>query len=94
MKNLFAYFVITGMYTTSVFGNGRPIDGSAIYKTGDIILMHQPQIELLKEDLRIKVQGDYSIVKVVYQLPRTCFIKCYLSTCYRLSLLNQDPALL
>ena len=50
------------------FGNGGPIDGSAVYKTGDIILINQPNIELIQEDLKILIEGDYAIVNVTYHL--------------------------
>ena len=62
---LFALGMIFFSYS---LGNGGPIDGSAVYKTGDIILINRPQINLLKEDLNIKVEGDYSIVEVTYLL--------------------------
>ncbi|HAA10274.1 MAG TPA: hypothetical protein DCE41_00725 [Cytophagales bacterium] len=51
-----------------VWANGGPIDGSGIYKTGDIELTKVPAIELLSEDLQIRIEGDYSWVEVTYQL--------------------------
>lgn len=62
---LFCLFVVL---SSKIFGNGGPIDGCAVFKAGDIVLINMPNIELIKEDLKIKIEGDYSFVVVTYQL--------------------------
>ncbi|MEQ9405078.1 MAG: hypothetical protein RIM99_15920 [Cyclobacteriaceae bacterium] len=48
--------------------NGGPIDGSAVYKAGDIVLINKPDIQLIREDLKIKLDGNFSYVHVSYLL--------------------------
>ncbi|MEM8897353.1 MAG: DUF4424 family protein [Bacteroidota bacterium] len=61
-------FLLLISFSLLAFPNGGPIDGSAVYKTGDIILVNRPSIELVKEDLSIVIEGDYSLVDVTYHL--------------------------
>ncbi|HAA10275.1 MAG TPA: hypothetical protein DCE41_00730 [Cytophagales bacterium] len=62
---LLIYFVLL---TQAVWANGGPLDGSAVYSTGDIILINRPNIKLLSEDLNITIEGNYSVVKAKYVL--------------------------
>ncbi|HET8859294.1 NADase-type glycan-binding domain-containing protein [Marivirga sp.] len=66
MRSLLLLIIIASNF--KVYSNGGPIDGSSVYKTGDIILVNQPNIELLQEDLKITIDGDYSFVSVTYKL--------------------------
>lgn len=66
---LFSFLVLTAY----LFGNGGPIDGCAVYKTGDIILITYPDINIIKEDLNIKIVDDYSYVNVRYQLKNNSY---------------------
>ncbi len=66
MKHFILIFLFV-LLTFKVFGNGAPIDGCAVFKTGDVVLINVPEIELLKEDLNLKIEGDYSIVHVTYK---------------------------
>ena len=62
----FKLLIITIIYILSidVHANGGPIDGSAVYRTGNIVLLKYERIKLEKEILKIKVQGDYSIINL------------------------------
>ncbi len=66
MKKLFTLLFLSIILKT--FANGGPIDGSVFYKTGDIVLMKYAGIKLIKENLKIKLDGDYSLVTVNYIL--------------------------
>ena len=66
---LFSFLVLTAY----LFGNGGPIDGCAVYKTGDIILINYPDINIIKEDLNIKIVDDYSYVNVCYKLKNNSY---------------------
>jgi hypothetical protein len=59
----------------NVKANGGPVDGSAVYRTGDIVLIKQANIKLEKEVLNIKLDGDHSIVHVTYQLRNNSYSK-------------------
>ncbi|MEO1054149.1 MAG: discoidin domain-containing protein [Bacteroidota bacterium] len=48
------------------FANGGPISGSYVQKSGNIKLITQHDIEILKEDLNIQIDGDYCNVEVTY----------------------------
>ncbi|WP_299711167.1 hypothetical protein [uncultured Tenacibaculum sp.] len=72
MKKIFALFFII---TLKIFANGGPIDGSVFHKTGDIILLKHANITLIKEDLKIKLKGDYSYVMVTYVLKNKAYSK-------------------
>ncbi|MGK0388058.1 MAG: hypothetical protein ACI94Y_000786 [Maribacter sp.] len=52
----------------SCFANGGTIDASFFRKTKNIQLIRKADISLLKEDLQLKIVGDYTIVKVKYTL--------------------------
>lgn len=71
MKNLLLILALT--YSIEAFSNGGPIDGSAVYKTGDIVLINQSDIKLIQEDLKIRIEGDYSIVNVKYRLKNNSY---------------------
>lgn len=61
---LFSFLILT----VCLWGNGGPIDGCAVYKTGDIVLINNPFVSIVKEDLYIKIVEDYSYVNVTYKL--------------------------
>jgi len=66
---LFSFLILT----VCLWGNGGPIDGCAVYKTGDIILINYPDINIIKEDLNIKIVDDYSYVNVCYKLKNNSY---------------------
>ncbi len=51
--------------------NGGPVDGSDLYKTGNIVLQQESNVQLIEENLRIKLEDDYSIIVVDYWLENT-----------------------
>jgi len=53
------------------FANGGPFNISTFQKTGNIMLMNYANVKLLSEDLYIKLNGDYTTVKVKYKLKNT-----------------------
>lgn len=67
MKKL-TIFILSILLTINLFGNGGPVDAGAVYRIGDIVLINMPYIKLIKEDLKIKIEGDYSFVEVNYLL--------------------------
>ena len=50
------------------FSNGGPIDISHFFKTGNIRLLRIADISLIKENLNIKVVGDFTEIEVEYHL--------------------------
>ncbi|MCU0391528.1 MAG: hypothetical protein MUE81_10450 [Thermoflexibacter sp.] len=50
------------------FANGGPIDESHFRKTGNIRLLRTADVSLLKENLHIKVVGDFTEIEVEYHL--------------------------
>ncbi len=52
----------------SAIANGGPVDICLFRKTGNIRLLKKADIQLLKEDLSLKVEGDYTNVQVKYTL--------------------------
>jgi len=72
MKKLVLFFLST-IVSIYILGNGGPIDGCAVYKTGDIILINYPDINIIKEDLNIKIVDDYSYVNVCYKLKNNSY---------------------
>ncbi len=65
MKLLLFAFLFSPLF---VLANGGPVDWSMFRKTGNIRLMQKADVDLLEEDLSIKVEGDFSIIKVKYLL--------------------------
>lgn len=51
-----------------LFANGGPISESVFRKTGNIRLLEKADISLHSEDLKIKIDGDYTIVSVEYKI--------------------------
>lgn len=69
MKSSIFYFLLIFLYSSSIlFANGGPIDWSNVLNCGDIKLIHDERIEVIKEHMKIKIVGDYSKVNVVYTL--------------------------
>ena len=66
MKKLIIIYLL--FLSVKIFANGGPIDGCAVYKQNTIIALAYSDIDLVKEDLNIKIEGDYSLVEVIYQL--------------------------
>lgn len=73
MKRIGYLILLTLTINLNIRANGGPVDGSAVYKTGDIVLIKQANIKLEKEILKIKLEGDYSIINVTYLLKNNGF---------------------
>jgi hypothetical protein len=58
------FFVI--ILNFSLLANGGPVDWSTVLKTGRIQLVKDKFVNLLKEDLSVIIEGDYTYVKVNY----------------------------
>lgn len=65
--NYFFLYIFISLPLIS-FSNGGPVNVSFFRKTGNITLMQQAEIELLKENLNIKVVDDYTEIDVQYLL--------------------------
>ena len=64
-------FIILSLLTFSPlfsYSNGGPVDISHFRKTGNIRLLRKADVSLLKENLNIKVIGDYTEIQVEYHL--------------------------
>lgn len=68
MKKIGFLILLALILNINAKANGGPVDGSAVYKTGNIVLIKHANIKLEKEILKIKLEGDYSIISVTYQL--------------------------
>jgi len=66
MKNFITFLLL--VCTTQCFSNGGTYDHSHFRKTGNIRLMQKADVKLLREDLKITIKGDYSLVEVKYTL--------------------------
>ena len=67
LKDIFLIIVLCLIQSQAV-ANGGPVDGSAVYRTGDIKLLNTPQVQLIDEKLSIRLDGDYAIINVLYRL--------------------------
>ncbi len=65
MRTLLTILILTIVYQVS-YSNGGPIDGSFVQKSGNIKLINRNDIEIIREDLRIEIAGDYCNVHVIY----------------------------
>lgn len=69
MKSPIFYFLLIALFpVNSIFANGGPIDWSNVLNCGDIKLVNNEKIKVVKEHLKIKIIGDYSHVNVIYTL--------------------------
>ena len=66
MRVLLAIFIVN--YTcVFVFGNGGPIDGSSVVKTGRIKMLSVYGINIASEKIDIKIEGDYAVYNILYR---------------------------
>lgn len=63
--------VLSAFLVKQAFANGGPFNVGTFLKTGNIMLMNYANVKLLSEDLHIKVEGDYTTVRVKYRLKNT-----------------------
>ena len=69
MKTTIVIFLIISILTPLIsFSNGGPVDYSHFRKTGNIRLLRKADVSLIKENLTIKVVGDFSEIEVEYSL--------------------------
>jgi len=69
MKTMKVFFLIICILTPLIsFSNGGPVDYSHFRKTSNIKLLRKADVSLIKENLSIKVVGDFSEVEVEYCL--------------------------
>jgi hypothetical protein len=62
---LFLGFLFSNLFINA---NGGPIDGAAVKSTGKIVFLKNYNISLVREELNITLDGDYSIIEVTYYL--------------------------
>jgi len=67
MKKTISTLILSLTYILT-FANGGPIDISQFYRTHNIQLINKADIEIISENLFIKIQGKYSIVSVIYKI--------------------------
>jgi hypothetical protein len=67
MKRIF-FLISMSLLSVTLWANGGPVDGCSIVRTGDMRLQNKPDVQLIKEDLHINVEGDYCTVNVIYTL--------------------------
>lgn len=60
---LFLFGIVSLAYT-----NGGPIDGSSYQRTGTISPKDNVSVQLVEENLKIKLEGDAAVVEVIYIL--------------------------
>ncbi|AFM04324.1 hypothetical protein Fleli_1936 [Bernardetia litoralis DSM 6794] len=68
MKNIILLLFLSFQTLSLVFANGGVVDENHFKKTGNIRLLQQADISLLKEDLRIKIINDTTFIEVTYFL--------------------------
>jgi len=66
MKNFITLLIC--IFPCVLYSNGGPLDMSHFRKTGNIRLMDKKEVLLKKEDLKIKVIGDFTEIDVNYEL--------------------------
>lgn len=74
----------------SAKANGGPVDGSAVYKAGNIVLIKQADIKLEKEELKITLDGDYSIVSVKYLLKNEAHSKIDVTYGFPIDIIREE----
>lgn len=67
IKN-FVFWISIMLSTTHLLANGGPIEWSTVMKTGKVQLLSNDYVDLIKEDLSIVIDGDYSSVRANYVL--------------------------
>lgn len=75
VQNSINLLVLMIIFNLNTLANGGPVDGSAVYRTGDIVMMEYSDIKLQKETLNIRLEGDYSIINVKYHLKNNGYSK-------------------
>jgi len=68
MHKIVFIFISMFLFSSFSYSNGGPIDMSHFRKTGNIKLLRKADISLLKEELKLKVVGDYTEIEVEYTL--------------------------
>lgn len=56
------------LFFNELSANGGPFNPCSIVRVGDAELINMPNVELLREDLYIRIEGDYNVVTVKYRL--------------------------
>ncbi len=62
------FLLIILLNSLFLFANGGVVNYSHFRKTGNIRLMQKADISLIKEELFIKIEGDFTIIEVKYLL--------------------------
>lgn len=68
MRKICIYLYLFIISPDVSFANGGPIDLGHLRKTGNIRLLRNADVSLLKEDLKLKLIGDYTEIEVEYIL--------------------------
>ncbi|HRI60149.1 MAG TPA: hypothetical protein PK228_10515 [Saprospiraceae bacterium] len=50
------------------YANGGPVNPASVVRVGDVELLNMPNVELVREDLHIRIEGEYSVITVRYLL--------------------------
>ena len=56
------------LHFQNAHANGGPVNPASVVRVGDVELLNMPSVEVLREDLHIRVEGEYSAVTVRYLL--------------------------
>lgn len=62
------FIIISVLIPLISFPNGGPVDYSHFRKTGNLRLLRKADVSLIKENLSIKIVGDFSEIEVEYAL--------------------------
>jgi hypothetical protein len=65
-KSLILIFFL--VMTDQVFSNGGPIVNSLVFKTGQIQMMHWNSINIINENIDMKIEGEYTVYNITYTL--------------------------
>ncbi len=67
LRPILIHFAFACSFLSLALANGGPIDGSVLRSCGKIHLIQNAEIELLKEDLSFRIDGDFVNVTAVYR---------------------------
>jgi len=68
LKRILVLSALSFIISSNLVANGGPVADCPVYKNGNIQLINQADISLLKEKLKIIIEDDYCLVSVSYLL--------------------------
>ncbi len=65
--------VFAVLFAVRLLANGGPVNPSSVVRVGDVQMINMPEVKVCREDLHIRIEGEYSVISVSYFLEGTSF---------------------